>query len=346
MIIFDKERTNELIGWVASGFGVNPVYIILFVVVLLVFVLFLLFSHRIIRRREEAQIDRTIEEKNRRAFTAAKLTDDETNLIDSLAVYLKDPRKKYLLISSASTLSACLARGRVDGIVGRTVAETLLKKLGVDPRKHVGRLRSTADIPEGLSVIVELSDRKRVSGIVEAQESGIFVVRNTSSKASSKAASEASSSAGGSERDGSRRVGKPNEKATVYCFDSRGVFAFITTVVRSGTDTLVLRHTDKMKLAQRREYFRKNISISVVVRSEGKTQTAKLLDLGGGGASLENPGLSKGDDVQVFFTRGHDDWLPIAGEVVRTSKGDRVAHIRFDYIADAVRDQIIKMVNT
>ena len=48
---------------------------------------------------------------------------------------------------------------------------------------------------------------------------------------------------------------------------------------------------------------------------------------------------------RIFLNKGHQDWLPLSAEVVRTSRHGEVAHVRFGHLNESVRDQIVRIVN-
>jgi len=327
MIVFDQAKLNELFSRLSSGFGVDPRYVGIFIAAMVGIVSFLLVSYRIIRRGEERRIAATIEERNDRAFSRYSFSAAERALIDVLAEHLNDPRRKYLLLTDPHAFSIALQRARARNPIDRAAAGSLQRRLGIDPRKHITRLRSTADLPEGLPVVLERSKQARIPGVVARNSAEALVV-------------ELRRAPGSVVRGGT---------ITLYCHDPRGVFAFSTQIRRLQGTHIALSHSSKLKHAQRRAYFRRNVSMRVVVRVEGRegtSHTTRLVDLSGGGASLVNAGgfLRQGDEISLFLTRGKDDWLPIPGNVVRLSDEEDIAHVRFGEMTEVVRDHIVRIV--
>lgn len=330
MIIFDQEQLDLLLDRFAGGFGVTPLHFALFFVVLFMIAAFLIVSYRIIDRREQRRLEERIGERNRMAFDRFKISEAEDALLRDLSQYLRDPRKVYLLLTDANTFSTALQAAGRAGSIDRESVRSLQKKLGIDPRTQLKAVKSTADLPEGLSVVVEWSKELRRSGIVRSQdEHGISV-----------------------------ELKKPVERrdargeVTIYFYDRRGIFAVATECDEAQGATVRLRHSNRLRRAQRRTYARRLIDDEVVVRlpeqsgGEGQSYSTELIDLSGGGASCRNPDrrLREGDDIVLYLTRGRDDWMPVPGEVVRLSRGGTTAHIRFGHIDESTRDRIIRIV--
>ena len=70
-----------------------------------------------------------------------------------------------------------------------------------------------------------------------------------------------------------------------------------------------------------------------------------ILDLSGGGARIENPGIpvAPGDRLILSLTAGKEH-LSVAARVVRTANGDRSLHLQFEGLSEAVRDRLIGLV--
>lgn len=265
MIIFDQERANELISRVSSGFGVGPLYVILFFGIIAALLLFFLYSHRIIRRREEARIAEIIVAKNARVFGSRSFEPDELDLIDTLSRHLKDPRKRYLVVTNSNVFFATLRAARDSGSTNLACEKRLREKLGFRATPESTRVRTTRDLAEGSSVVFQSSDGARVSAVVaEQSQTGFTAV-----------------------------VAKPihiQQSGLLYCQDSRGVLAFSVSVEAVKDLTIIMRHSQKVTRSQRRDYFRKRVAMPVELRVSGQTYLdSVIVDLGGGGASLLGP---------------------------------------------------------
>ncbi len=86
--------------------------------------------------------------------------------------------------------------------------------------------------------------------------------------------------------------------------------------------------------------------VTIIPFAQGaKPLRTRILDLGGGGASMENPGgaLSRGSLVRVFFT----PWigkLAVNARALRLSRNGAVIHVRFESISEADRRRIMRFL--
>lgn len=331
MFIFDRQRLDGLLADFASGFTASPVALIASAALVLAIIAFLILSHAVITKRERRRIAAAVKRKCDLAFARLSLTPEETAFVHGLAGFLKDPTKEYLVLSSQGTFATCLQRYREGNEVPRELLRGLQEKTGFDPRK-VPRIRSSRDLPEGMPVVLETSGAgggRRTQGVIQIQEGRGFSVKL-------------------------KGAGFPSSRGTpvtVYCHDPSGVFAFASSVQSLDGSTILLGHTDRLKTSQRRKYFRHRMGIPVFVRPDTgveKPAGSTLLDLGGGGASLRNPGsrYADGDDIRIYFRQDEKTWLPVEATVVRTSKHGAILHVQFGHVTEAVRDRIIRMAKS
>ncbi len=155
------------------------------------------------------------------------------------------------------------------------------------------------------------------------------------------------------------------EHVTVIFTNELSVYSFRSRVIRSITDRiplLVIETPETIEKAQKREYVRVPISLQAVISyqdQEGQPVElkCKTRDLSGGGTMLiinkHVDNISKGAQVVInlHLEKGEEP-VSVGGEVLRTFKehlGERGAKrqiivVRFDDIADKVRQAIIKCV--
>jgi len=123
-----------------------------------------------------------------------------------------------------------------------------------------------------------------------------------------------------------------------------GIYRFATVIKSIEPGTILLEHREIKGFAQQRKYFRKDLNREVKVRlggTSGPYTKTRLIDLSGGGCSIENPDgeFKRGDDVEVYIET--EEPIKVIGEVIRTSENRRILHLSFPIIRDAVRDRII-----
>jgi hypothetical protein len=133
--------------------------------------------------------------------------------------------------------------------------------------------------------------------------------------------------------------------------NSSGLYTFQSEVQRFKDKYLYMTHSESPERVQRRRYYRRNISLPVYIRPAGaeeKSTESRFIDLGGGGASLENPQnrFRAGAGVELSFHPDSKSVLNVLGNVVRTSHRGSVIHVNFEHLKDSTRDRIYRMLFT
>ena len=315
-----------MLGDLATGFQNEPVKIIATIAVVIFLLAFFITTLVVINRREKRRLAETIKQKNDRAFARLKLNDAEITLVKRLSRFLKDPSKEYLVVSSQRTFAACLHGLRELEEVAKDTLLSIQGKTGFKPFTANRQLQSSRDLPEGMPVVVE-SNKHRTAGTIEGQSDKFFVVRLTDILSA-----------------------EPMATVRLFCHHPRGVYDLSAKLLSVADKNIKLEHSSSLRSVQRRKYYRRKMKTAVYLKreeSQERAVQAMLLDLGGGGASLENPEKKfiKGDDIRIYFHQGGKNWLPIEASVVRTSRRGGVLHLQFGHVNEATRDRIIKMVN-
>jgi c-di-GMP-binding flagellar brake protein YcgR len=136
----------------------------------------------------------------------------------------------------------------------------------------------------------------------------------------------------------------PASPVTVVFQNRAGVFSFRTRVRSAEGGVLRLDQVEGLQRTQRRRYYRRRLRLPVKVQTrEGEPPLeSQLLDLGGEGASLVNPGrrLSAGDLAELAFRVGGESFR-LTAEVLRVSRDGQVLHVRFHGLRDADRDRLL-----
>jgi hypothetical protein len=135
-----------------------------------------------------------------------------------------------------------------------------------------------------------------------------------------------------------------NTAVTVKFARDEGVYNFDTKILSVEDGVLLLEHREIKGYAQNRKYFRKELDIQVNIRLAGSSEpytTTRLIDLSGGGCSIENPGnrYRVRDDIEIKLQA--EEPIVVSGEVIRTSEEGKYLHLSFHVVKDRVRDRII-----
>ncbi|MBN1799562.1 MAG: PilZ domain-containing protein [Spirochaetales bacterium] len=330
IIIFDAEKLNEFFDSVASGFQKSPLEFILFAVLFgLLFLALLLFIISQIRNRRKTL--KRSRERFQNIIIKRGLTTQETTFVEKMARYF--PRdKKYLsdILTHAHTFTTCARlMAEKEGIDDEQVAKIRIK-LGLSSESHGGgrershQLHSTAEFVTGIYVKLNLQKAGTVKGRIDAiDEEGLTII------------TKAEAGSGDS---------------ILLEVDSRsGYYMVRTHVIESGDNRLKVAHSEHLERVQNRNYYRKPLHLPAVLKvpgSAGKTYHTYLLDLGGGGAKVKNPGIKafRGMELILLMKLKPDEPLVLQTRVARVSEKDASLSLAFVSIKEAVRDKIMRVV--
>ncbi|MFW6214491.1 MAG: flagellar brake protein [Alkalispirochaetaceae bacterium] len=311
----------------SQGFQTTPVEIALVLILVLAFMLiptvYLVRQKRQQRKRKLRQAADRYESLVERH----ELSPGEQGAVELLADYLDDPTRSYLILQNQALFNQTAALALDDEALSEGQIAALRVRLGFAGSSLGAHPASSAELPEGSAVLVLEDEEHPVHGRVLEPTTSAFRVHLD-------------------ENERQFVIGNPVE---VVYQNSSGVFQFRSAVLnRSGRD-LELQHTEEVETAQRRDYYRREVEIPVYARQAGEEHRpvrSRFLDIGGGGASMVNPGerFEAEDSLELTFHPESDSTLHIPARVVRTSKGGKVLHLSFENIREGSRDKIYKML--
>jgi heme exporter protein D/c-di-GMP-binding flagellar brake protein YcgR len=328
MFIFNPEKVSEFLDNIASGFQHRPWEVLLFFVLILLFVVFLLSVSLIQRRKVLRQRLRQARERYERAASRLGLTPEEGELVERLAAGLKGPdRLTQVLVSSAAFNRAV---DRLGGGADPAALAELRMKLGFRAQNPESVPTASSELPEGLPVLLVRKGpegTRQYGAVVRAQEPEALVLEVT----------------------GAPPTLARGQSVTVVLQNRAGLFSFASAALSLHGSELRLEHSEHLQRTQRRRYYRRQLSLPVQARrvalSGGSQPTleARLLDLGGEGASMRNPGaaFAQGDELELRFRLGGEPF-ELEAEVLRLSRGGQVLHVRFRTLREATRDRILR----
>jgi c-di-GMP-binding flagellar brake protein YcgR len=138
------------------------------------------------------------------------------------------------------------------------------------------------------------------------------------------------------------------KRIAVYLKQKQDTYYFTPDVLFSAPGELQLSHPKKIYKVQRRKFYRREVDQPVLVRRSGETSFASstMLDLGGGGTSLINPGNAYRTKEKIFLVIKipHRESIDVSGKIVRTSEEGKHLHIQFDPMKEYERDRILKHI--
>ena len=293
------------------------IFALIFLVVLLI-VLGLIRHHRL-RRNFTGKLDNIYT----LLLKKMDIQDNERQLLEEIAGFQESREDRSLLLLDPHEYATCVRKLTHSKEISESTLDDLKKKTHHMVEKPDSTYTISAELPVGTRVILVSSDKTRMAGHLSSQETRFFVVS----------------------LDRVSAVPKAGEQLRVYIYDRTGVFSFPSVVAKASEGDLGLQHSDRFRRFQRRQYYRKEAPIPVLVKKAYTEQTylsSELVDVGGGGAALMNPEkqFSIDDKVLVTFSVSEERFSVIA-KVVRTSQEEEILHISFESINDVNRERLM-----
>jgi c-di-GMP-binding flagellar brake protein YcgR len=247
----------------------------------------------------------------------------EVDLLKRLFKYLRKNQKRYEVIENPYIFNSCVKKLREQEDVSAPLITSLRMKLGFKAEGPERIPHSTAELTEGTPLLIITGGKREIAGSIVKIENNSFLVFLEEKGASLSQGS----------------------KIKVYCQKRSGLYEFQASVRKVEKGMVRLGHSEEIRRIQRRRFYRRRVSFSVYIKRPGPEQQwvrTSLLDLGGGGASMENPwaGIKPGEEIEVVFPE-KKPVLRVPAFVVRTSGAARDMHVRFGPMSDARRDRII-----
>jgi c-di-GMP-binding flagellar brake protein YcgR/type II secretory pathway pseudopilin PulG len=312
---------------VASGFQTPPIEIVaVFVLIATMIAGFLLYY----LGKQRAQRRRHAREDAQRYHQLAhqySLTPTDESVISQLATYLQHSTGKHVLLHSQDVFNQAAALALEDDQVGSEQISSLRVKLGYTGRPIGMRPRSSVDIPAGSAILIETRRHTAIHGTVVDVASGALRVRLDA-------------------EDIPLAEGKPIH---VVYQNEAGVFEFDSAVLLRNGIEVQIQHSEEIKTVQQRNHYRRELRLPVYVGnalSSDEPELSRFIDIGGGGASLENPGkrFNTGDTVELTFHPEGDTTLNLIATVVRTSHGGSTIHVKYGNIRESSRDRVYRLL--
>jgi c-di-GMP-binding flagellar brake protein YcgR len=323
ILVLDEDKLTFIFSELSKGFDRSPFEIAATLFVVAGFIaFFVVFASRQVKRRRE-ETEKRERQVLARLVRTKRLLPAEITLLNGLKRQLKKGQRLFDLFESAPVFNGCVKRYRETESVSSSVLSSLRVKLGFRADDPDRIPHSTAELAPG-TLLVMIDGKRRLSGTVKKIDEGFFLV----------SVGEVA------------RLPAPGTRLTILLQKKSGLYKFKTVAGRSEGGIIRLRHAEEIQRVQRRRYYRRHISLPVMVRrAEGSQPWVRtsLKDLGGGGASIAASfeGIEVGEELEVSFNLQKGPPIQVRGIVVRCSKNGRLLHVQFGPMNDAQRDRII-----
>jgi hypothetical protein len=251
------------------------------------------------------------------------LSRSERQMTDRISSFYRPQEKRYMVLIDEADFDDCVARAEEHGVLEEITLSALRPKLDFGAGKPNEMLGSSAELSPGTPVIVVQKGRSSIRGKVGSRDEQALVVTLDP----------------GVEPP---TLGIP---ISLYFHSTEGVFVFLTYARQLVKNNIYVDHSDVIRPTQRRRYYRKAIKLPVYVMLRDKLEEpirSAFIDVSGGGASLENPGMdvAPGDDLALSFSSGGERFT-VPARVVRLSGDGRVMHVQFQRLSETARDRLI-----
>jgi len=327
MFILSQEKLSKFLDEISRGFIRSPLEIAIFIVLVIGFLLFLFFMYRYQTAKRKLLRQKIEQELFQKEIIKKSLNQVEIEILERMAGYLRQNQGKHLLFENPHIFNSCLDNIKKKEKINEQIVAGLRIKLGFRKAGLEKVIHSSVDLPEDLSLLILQKGKKQCTGNVEKVEQDSLVVTPKSLQ----------------------NLPAPGTPVRVYFKSYSGVFSFNTWVKKSSKSFITLAHSESINRLQRRRFYRKRLKQPVFIRLAGSDQPPEkstLLDLGGGGASLENvkKSIGQGDEVEISFNISGKHRVTLNAKVLRLSDDGKIVHLEFLDIPESIRDMIISHI--
>lgn len=327
MIFLDERRLSRIFDEISKGFVHTPLEIGIYIILILgiIALLLLLYRYQVkkIRKEKTVRALRIYEDIIRKKG----LGHQELDILKKLAMYLRDPQEKNLLLENQSTFNTCARKLQNDNRVSTSSLASLRLKLGFKREGPEQIPHSSSELPEDLPLLITQKGKKHCPGRLSKIEPRYLTVT----------------------LENGSLPPKPGLPVQVYFQNRSGLFCFTTSIQNYGKGLIMVSHSENIKRLQRRKFYRKTIMLPVYIKLTGSQEPpirSAIIDLGGGGASVSNPGRQfvPEDDIEISFSTPGKNRINLKASVVRLSNEGKTMHITFSPMPDSTRDLIIRFL--
>lgn len=311
----------------AAGFE-TPLFEIIAIIVVVVGLIALLTGYYLRRRNEQHRRHaRENAQRYQELVRETGLTPSQESVVGTLAQHLHRHTAKHVLLQNQGVFNQAAALALEDEEVSSGQISAVRVKLGFTGSPVGMHPRSSVDIPPGAALLIQKPRRAPIHAqVIEAQEDTLSVQLD----------------------DADAPLTNGSFVHVIYQNDA-GVFGFDSTVLLREGEVVQLQHTEEITQVQQRGQFRRELHIPVYVSSgisNDEADLSQFIDIGGGGASLENPGkrFSTGDAVELTFHPDGNRELNLIATVVRTSRRGSVIHVKYGNIRESSRDRVYRLL--
>jgi hypothetical protein len=325
MFVLSEQKLNLLFEEISSGFQQSPLEIAIFSVLVIGFFCLFVFGYRHQTKKSKIEQSKRARELFDHIIDEKGLGLEERHLLDLLAGFLDPSREKNMLLESRALFNTCVKKLRQTQSVSPKLLSSIREKLGFQTDMMEQTLHSNAEIPDNLPVLVVIKGKPHCPGVLRktsAQRLRIELKEECTPPV----------------------AGTP---VVIYFQRPSGVFTFVSQVTGTNERIIEITHTRSIKRLQRRHFYRKKTRVPAFVKLSGSPEhpiRSTLTDLGGGGATIVNPGKTfhEKDELALSLHMMKKESIQIYAKVLRISGEGKLLHVAFHHISEASRDRIYR----
>lgn len=250
----------------------------------------------------------------------------DERILSRLGWLLKNPANRHRLLTDATLFIRAARRAIQEGIATEAELVALARRAGLDISQLRSSALSTLKLTAGVEISVADPAMNSGAGSIVMVHPETLRVRLRRGMTTFPAGT----------------------RLDVVCNSDRGLFRFTTTVRGTAGKVLHLDHCSEMEQMQRRSHRRHTVETQANMQlSDGSRVDTKTVDLSIGGAAVKNPRRSIATGSRVILELpGGQQVLRLPAQVLRTSRGGRIAHLQFEQLPEASRHRLFRTIMT
>ncbi len=255
------------------------------------------------------------------------LSPRESKVLERLSWCLKNPNNKEQLLENQSLFLRASRRALREGMVTESDLYRLSNRIGVSFEALRAKRHHSTVVPAGAQTSVADREMHMATGETLLSDDQTLRVRL---------------------QRGHSSFHRGNQVELV-CNGEEGMYRFFSNVKGQEGKVLLLEHSNHVEHVQRRKYRRRKVQLPVELSLralDDKPLTSKTVDLSAGGAAVRNPKKRyvTGSELEVVINPSSGSPLTIPATVVRSSKRNKVIHLKFGRLDEQQQHRLFRML--
>jgi len=325
VFVLDEQKLTLLFKEISSGFQQSPLEIAIFSALVIGFFCLFIFAYRHQAKKSRIEHSKRAQELFDHIVDEKQLSMQERHVLELLSGFLHPLREKNMLLENRALFNTCVKKLQQTHEVSPDLLSSIRKKLGFRSEILEQTLHSSTELSENLPVLVITRGKPHCPGILRTSAAHALCIELK------------------------KGCIPPSTGTSVIIYFQRpsGIFTFSSRVTGTKEGFIEIAHTGSIKRIQRRRFYRKKTRVPALIKLSGSREhplRSTLTDLGGGGATLVNPGgtFHEKDELALSFRTMKKETIQLSAKVLRISDEGKLLHVAFHHISEASRDSIYR----